>query len=110
MERYPRERDKPVRKVVRTLRDDVNQGAFRPEGFTNGLLCLRRETGQKRMGLQPQRAGRSGWVNANLLPPSRFVSSPMQLAMMAAAKRHCELVADLATECLPLDKAQMMRV
>ena len=34
----------------------------------------------------------------------------MQLAMMAATKRHCVLVADLATECLPLDKPQMMRV
>jgi hypothetical protein len=34
----------------------------------------------------------------------------MQLAMMAAAKRHRELVADLATECLPLDKAQMIRI
>jgi hypothetical protein len=34
----------------------------------------------------------------------------MQLAMVAATQRNRELVADLATECLPLDKAQMMRV
>ncbi len=62
------------------------------------------------MCLQPQGAGRSRWVNASRLPPCRFVATAMQLAMMAAAERHCELVADLATECLPLDKAQMMRV
>jgi hypothetical protein len=34
----------------------------------------------------------------------------MQLAMMTAAQRHSELIADLSTKCLPLDKAQMMRV
>jgi hypothetical protein len=34
----------------------------------------------------------------------------MQLAMMGAAKRHRILIADLATECPPLDKPQMMRV
>lgn len=67
-------------------------------------------TDRQRMCLQPQGAGRSHWVNVSLLPPCRFVSTAMQLAMMAAAKRHCVLVADLATECRPLDKAQMMRV
>jgi hypothetical protein len=34
----------------------------------------------------------------------------MQLAMMAAAQRHRELIAHLPTKCLPLDNAQMMRV
>jgi hypothetical protein len=34
----------------------------------------------------------------------------MQLAMMAATKGHCVLVADLPTERLSLDKAQVMWV
>jgi hypothetical protein len=38
-----------------------------------------------------------------------FVPRAVQLAMMAATQRNRKLVADLATECLPLDKAQMMR-
>jgi hypothetical protein len=62
------------------------------------------------MCLQPEGAGRTRWINASLLPPSRFVPTAGQLAMMTAAKRHRELIADLPTECLPLDKAQMMRV
>jgi hypothetical protein len=60
------------------------------------------------MCLQPEDACGSGRVNAGFLPPCRFVSTAMQLAMMAAAKRHCVLVADLPTECLPLDKPQMV--
>jgi hypothetical protein len=55
------------------------------------------------MCLQPQGAGQSRGVNASLLPPCRFVTTAMQLAMMAAAKRYCVLVADLAPERLPLD-------
>ena len=74
------------------------------------LLCPGRGTDRQRMCLQPQGAGRSHWVNASPLPPCRFVSTAMQLTMMAAAKWHCVLVADLATECRPLDKAQMMRI
>ena len=62
------------------------------------------------MCLQPKGAGRSSWVNCSLLPPRRFVAAAMQLAMMGAAKWHRILIADLATECLPLDKPQMMRV
>ena len=74
------------------------------------LLCPGPGTDRQRMCLQPQGAGGSHRVNASLLPPCRFVPTAMQLAMMAATKRHCVLVADLATECLPLDKAQMMRI
>ena len=34
----------------------------------------------------------------------------MHLAMMAAAQRHGEFIADLAAQCRVLGKAQMMRV
>ena len=62
------------------------------------------------MRLQPQRAGGGGRVDASLLPPGRFVAAAMDLAMMAAAERHRELVADLAAERPMLGEAQMMRI
>jgi hypothetical protein len=50
------------------------------------------------MRLQPKLASGSGRINASLLPPCRFVATSMDLAMMTATERHCELVADLAAE------------
>jgi hypothetical protein len=46
---------------------------------------------------EPERAGGGGRINASLLPPYRFVATAMDLAMMAAAERHGELIADLPT-------------
>ena len=34
----------------------------------------------------------------------------MDLAMVPAAERHCELIADLAAQCRRLGKAQTMRI
>jgi hypothetical protein len=48
------------------------------------------------MGLQPQSAGSGRRINANFLPPYGFVARAMGLAMMAPAKRHDELITDLA--------------
>ena len=62
------------------------------------------------MRLEPERAGGGVRINAGLLPPCRFVATAMDLTMMAAAERHSELVADLATKCLLLGKAQMMGI
>jgi len=62
------------------------------------------------MRLHPKLAGGSGRINASLLPPCRFVATSMDLAMMTATKRHCELVADLAAERPVLGEAQMMRI
>jgi hypothetical protein len=62
------------------------------------------------MRLQPQRAGGGGRVNASLLPPCRFVATAMDFAMMAAAERHGEFVADLSPERPMLGKAQMMGI
>ena len=62
------------------------------------------------MRLQPKFAGGCGRINASLLPPCRFVATSMDLAMMTATERHCELVADLAAERPVLGEAQMMRI
>ena len=62
------------------------------------------------MHLEPQRTGAGGRINASLLPPRRFVATAMDLAMMAAAERDRELVADLAAERSVLSEAQMMGI
>ena len=62
------------------------------------------------MRLQPQRAGGDTRINASLLPPCRFVATAMDLAMMAAAERHGELIADLAAKRSMLGEAQMMGI
>jgi hypothetical protein len=48
------------------------------------------------MGLQPQRAGGDGWINAGILPPCGFIATAMGIAVMAPAQRHGELITDLA--------------
>jgi hypothetical protein len=50
------------------------------------------------MTLQPQDTGGYGRINACLFPPSRFVTAAMNLAMVAPAKRHSELIADFAAK------------
>jgi hypothetical protein len=42
------------------------------------------------------------------LPPARLIADPMQGAMMSAAERHDEFVADLAAQRAPMGKAQVM--
>ena len=65
---------------------------------------------RKRMRLEPQSAGGSRRIDAGSLPPCRFVATTMNLAMMAAAERHSELVAHLAAKRRLLGEAQMMRI
>src|ERR1700679_1376691 len=62
------------------------------------------------MGFEPQKSCRGFAVDAGCCPPGRLVATAMDLAMMAAAQRHRELVADLAAERTRLCKTQMMRV
>ncbi len=62
------------------------------------------------MRFEPQHAGGGGRIDASLLPPRRFVAAAMDLAMMAAAERHGELIADLAAKRLMLSKPQMMGI
>jgi hypothetical protein len=62
------------------------------------------------MRVQPEGASYGHRIKANLLPPCRFIAAAMNLAMMTAAERHGELIADLTAKRLLLSKAQMMRI
>ena len=62
------------------------------------------------MSFDPKRAGCRGGVNASLLPPCGFVAVAVEFAVVAATKRHSELVADLARQRPALGKAQVVRV
>src|ERR1700746_3326784 len=62
------------------------------------------------MGFKPERTGPGGWVYASLLPPRSFVPVSMDLAMMAAAERYREFVANLSAKRAVLREAQMMWV
>ena len=52
------------------------------------------------MAFEPQRAGWDRRVNTGLLPPLCFIAAPMDFAMMTAAERNGEFIADLAQQYL----------
>ena len=58
---------------------------------------------QQRMSFQPQRA-------SELLPPGRFITGAMYLAVVPATERHGELIAHLTAKRPRLCKAQMMGI
>jgi hypothetical protein len=60
------------------------------------------------MGLNPERSRRTGRIETEFMPPCRFITVTMQLAMMSAAQRNRELVADFAAERPVLRESQMM--
>jgi len=62
------------------------------------------------MALEPEYTRGGGRIDTSFIPPSAFVTTPMDLAMVATAKRHGELIADLAAKCRQLCKSQMMGV
>jgi hypothetical protein len=79
-------------------------------GFVS-LFCYRLPAwAEQWMRLQPQHAGGGSRINPGFVPPSGFVATAMHLAMMSAAERDCELIADLTAECRQLRKSQVMRV
>ena len=51
------------------------------------------------MSFQPQRASGDGWVDINLIPPSRFVAAAMDFPVMAATERDGELITYFSPEC-----------
>ncbi len=53
---------------------------------------------RERMTFQPEDTSGNGGVNTRLCPPCRFITTAMNLAMMAAAQRDSELIADLAAK------------
>ena len=62
------------------------------------------------MRFEPERTGGGSRIDAGLLPPCRLIATAMDLAMMAAAERHCEFVAHLSAKRAVLGKAQMMGI
>jgi len=58
----------------------------------------------------PQAAGDLEWVKPAVFPPQVFASRTMKFAVVAAAERHGEFIADLAAERLALRKADVVRV
>jgi len=54
------------------------------------------------MRCQPKHAGIDGGIDAGIFPPSSFVAAAVDLAVVAAAQRHGELIAHLAPERLKL--------
>ena len=62
------------------------------------------------MSFQPEGAGCNGRIDFGLAPPCHFIAAAVHFAMMAAAQRHGEFVADPAPERARLREAQMMRI
>jgi hypothetical protein len=59
---------------------------------------------------EPEPAGRDSWVDTSIPPPLCFIAAPMDVAMMTAAERNCEFIADLAAKCPALGEPEMMRI
>jgi len=62
------------------------------------------------MGLQPQRAGGDGRIDAGLFPPSGFMATAMDLTVVAPAQRHGELIAHFSPKRAALREPQMMGI
>jgi hypothetical protein len=62
------------------------------------------------VAFEPEGSGGDHRVGTDFLPPGRFVTKAMELAVMASAKRNRELVTDLAAQRPVLRKAQVTSV
>ena len=62
------------------------------------------------MGLLPEATGDLQRLEFALLPPGWFIAGLVQRAVMAATKRHRELVADLHADGARLGKAEMVGI
>jgi len=75
------------------------------------LVCRQRRRSARlrlRVRREPQRAGGTGRIESEFVPPACFITVTMQLAMMSPAEGHRKFVADLAAECKRLREAQMV--
>src|SRR5262249_4985141 len=61
-------------------------------------------------GRLPQLLGNGEWIDPSRLPPQRFIARAMELAVVKAAQRNREFVADLAPEGEFLGEAQVVRL
>jgi hypothetical protein len=62
------------------------------------------------MCLQPKGASSFGRINTGLIPPGRFITAAMHLAMMTTAEWDRELIANLSAQSRGLCKPEMMRI
>ena len=62
------------------------------------------------MRFQPQCASGNGRVDFSIFPPPGFITIAMDLAVMAAAQWHGELITHLAAKCAVLREAQLMGI
>jgi hypothetical protein len=62
------------------------------------------------MCFQPQRTSGDGWIDADLFPKSRFITTMMKFTVMPATQRDRELITDFAAECGALRRAQVMGI
>jgi hypothetical protein len=62
------------------------------------------------MAFEPEWAGRNDRVHSSLSPPLRFIAAAVDFAMVTAAERNSELIADLAANCPALHKLEMMGI
>jgi hypothetical protein len=58
----------------------------------------------------PKPLGDLKWLNIEVVPPRDLVPGLMQLTMVFAAERHCELIAHFETQRAGLCKLQVVRV
>jgi hypothetical protein len=73
-------------------------------GWNDILACCgRRDT--ERVGFRPKFVRYRQNVDAGTLPPQSFVTGAVDLAMMSAAERYSELVADLEAKATYLREA-----
>ena len=62
------------------------------------------------MRLRPQSRRSVHWIDVELLPPSTFIATQVQLAMVGAAERHSEFVAHFPAERAALRVFEMVRI
>jgi len=72
------------------------------------LLCDSQR--RPRVGLLPKSLGDRERINVESLPPGDFITSLMQLPMVATAERHCELITDFQANGFRLREPEMMRI
>ena len=80
------------------------------EGWRFDIRASRTCRRRGRVGLDPKFVGNALRLDAELRPPSHFIAGPMQLAMMGAAERHREFVADFEAKASRLREAQVMGI
>ncbi len=62
------------------------------------------------MGAQPQRASSAGRIDTGFFPPRGFIATATDLAVVAPAQRHGELIAHFSPERAVLREPQMMGI